>query len=156
MNCLFVRFGAGRHIFLSSLSDAITTMKIEFATRVVYQFVICFTKLGICSFYLRVFQDKQSKRIIYSLLGFILITALATGIAFIFSCRPVSAAWAIDGRCGEQLPSIYANTIASVMADVALMVFVIPRVRESLPRPIYLTPRSNRAKYPSKWLSNRK
>jgi hypothetical protein len=77
---------------------------------------------------MRVFQDKQSKRVIYSLLGFIAITALVIELAFLFSCKPVSGAWAIPPTCASPLASFYANTITGVIADVALMVFVIARV----------------------------
>ncbi|KAE9364430.1 hypothetical protein N431DRAFT_563737 [Stipitochalara longipes BDJ] len=128
LDCLFVKFGTGHHSSLQTLSDVLATLKLAFASRVVYQFVICTTKLGICTFYLRVFQDKRSKMLIYSLLGFIIITALVIELAFIFACKPVSGAWAIPQTCASPFASFYANTITSVMADVALMVFVIPRV----------------------------
>ncbi|KAH8776000.1 hypothetical protein F5882DRAFT_162477 [Hyaloscypha sp. PMI_1271] len=128
LDCLFVKFGSGRHSFLQTLPDVIATLKLAFISRIIYQFVICITKLGICTFYMRVFQDKQSKRVIYSLLGFIAITALIIELAFLFSCKPVSGAWAIPPTCASPLASFYANTITGVIADVALMVFVIPRV----------------------------
>lgn len=126
MDCLFVRFGTGRHSSLQSISDLIATLKLAFASRVTYQFVICMTKLGICSFYLRVFQDKRSKMMVYSLLGFIVVSALIIELAFIFACKPVSNAWSLEQNCGSPFPSFYANTIANIIADVALMVFVIP------------------------------
>ncbi|KAN0099524.1 hypothetical protein V8E51_013299 [Hyaloscypha variabilis] len=128
LDALFVKFGTGHHSSLQTLPDVRATLKLAFASRVVYQFVICTTKLGICTFYLRVFQDKRSKMLIYSLLGFIIITALVIELAFIFACKPVSGAWAIPQTCASPFASFYANTIASVMADVALVVFVIPRV----------------------------
>ncbi|PMD37525.1 hypothetical protein L207DRAFT_531807 [Hyaloscypha variabilis F] len=115
-------------LFLQILPDVRATLKLAFVSRVVYQFVICTTKLGICTFYLRVFQDKGSKMLIYSLLGFIITTALVIELAFIFACKPVAGAWAIPQTCASPFASFYANTITSVMADVALMVFVIPRV----------------------------
>ena len=130
LDCLFVKFGTGHHSSLQTLPDIRAILKLAFASRVVYQFVICTTKLGICTFYLRVFQDKRSKMLIFLLLGFIMITALVVELAFIFACKPVSGAWAIPQTCASPFASFYANTITSVMADVALMVFVIPRVRK--------------------------
>jgi hypothetical protein len=131
LDALFVKFGTGHHSSLQTLPDVRATLKLAFASRLVYQFVICTTKLGICTFYLRVFQDKRSKMLIYLLLGFIIITALVIELAFIFACKPVSGAWAIPQTCASPFASFYTNTITSVMADVALMVFVIPRVRKS-------------------------
>jgi hypothetical protein len=128
LDCLFVKFGSGHHSFLQTPPDVIATLKLAFISRIIYQFVICITKLGICTFYMRVFQDRQSKMVIYSLLGFITITALVIELAFLFSCKPVSGAWAIPPTCASPRASFYANTITGVIADVALMVFVIPRV----------------------------
>ena len=134
VDCFFVKFGTGHHSFLQTLLDALAILKLAFASRLIYQFVICTTKLGICTFYLRVFQDKRtggSKMLIYSLLGFIIITALVIELAFILACKPVSGAWAIPQTCASPFASFYANTITSVMADVTLMMFIIPRVRTS-------------------------
>ncbi len=124
----FVKFGIGHNSLLQTLPGVIATLKLAFTSRVMYQFIICTTKLEICTFYLRVFQDKRGKIMIYSLLGFIIITTLVIELAFIFSCKPVSGAWDVPQTCGSLFASFYANT---VMIDVTLMVFAIPRVRTS-------------------------
>lgn len=104
-------------------------MKLAFASRVVYQFVLCTTKLGICSFYLRIFQDRHSKITVYALIGFILVSALAIEFTFIFSCKPVSGAWTLgEQNCLPVNPSFIANTVCNVVGDLALMIFVIPKI----------------------------
>lgn len=131
ISCLFVEYGAGHHQDLSTSADMIATKKLTFANRIVYQFVLGTTKLGICSFYLRIFQDKWSKRFIYALLAFILVAALTMEFTIIFSCKPVSDAWALGEKdCLPPQPSYIGNTIANVFSDLALMAFVIPKICE--------------------------
>jgi hypothetical protein len=111
-------------------------MKLAFASRIVYQFVLCVTKLSICTFYLPVFQDKRSKLIVYLILAFITIPFLVIEITFVFSCRPVSDAWNpinFVANCVNPFPSLLANTITNVLADILMMTFVIPRVSMFIP-----------------------
>ncbi len=110
-------------------SDIIATMKLAFASRVMYQFVLCTTKLGICSFYLRIFQDRPSRVVVYALLGFILISAVAIEFSFILSCKPVSGAWTLgEHNCLPLNPSFIANTVCNVVGDLALIAFVLPKI----------------------------
>lgn len=131
MSCLFTEFGTGHHQVFATFSDTVPSMKLAFASRFVYQFVLCVTKLSICTFYLRVFQGKRSKLIVYLLLAFITIPFLVIEITFVFSCTPVSEAWNpinFVANCVNTFPSLLANTITNVLADVLMMAFVIPRV----------------------------
>jgi len=65
---------------------------------------------------------------VYSLLGFIIVSALIIELAFIFAWKPVSVSWSLEQNCASLLLSFYANTITNTFADVALMVFVIQKV----------------------------
>lgn len=106
-------------------------MKLAFATRIVYQYVLCVTKIGICAFYLRVFQDKGSKRLVYLLLAFIAIPFIVIEAYYIFSCKPISAAWnplLLADHCLPQMPSCFANTVLNVIADILVMAFLLPRI----------------------------
>ncbi|KAK6581032.1 hypothetical protein PZA11_006520 [Diplocarpon coronariae] len=129
INGLFVVYGSGRRPVFQTLQDLIATMKLAFVSRVVYQFVLCTMKLGICSFYLRVFRDRTSRITVYTLLGFILVSAMAIEFTFIFSCKPVSGAWTLgEQNCLPATPILIANTVCNVVGDLALMIFVIPRI----------------------------
>ncbi|KAL2062761.1 hypothetical protein VTL71DRAFT_5833 [Oculimacula yallundae] len=127
--CILVTFGPGHSQEPLSSADLRTAKKLAFSNRIVYQFVLCTTKLGICSFYLRIFQDKWSKRFIYALLTFILVSALVVEFAIIFSCMPVKDAWAIgDKNCLLPLPPYIGSTVLNAISDLALMAFVIPKI----------------------------
>jgi hypothetical protein len=136
MSCLFTEFGTGHHQVFATFSDIVLSMKLAFASRIVYQFVLCVTKLSICIFYLRLFQDKRSKFIVYFLLAFITIPFIVIEVSFVFSCTPVSDAWNPFNsatNCANPFPSLLAKTITNVLADVLMMAFVIPRFSMFIP-----------------------
>ncbi|CZR67374.1 related to integral membrane protein [Phialocephala subalpina] len=128
-NILFVPFGAGHHQIFQKESQIVPTLKLAFIGRLIYQFVLCLTKLGICVFYLRVFQDKTSKYIVYIIVAFVTVSALVIELVFIFQCSPVSDAWNfVNPNCKPANPSVIANTVCNILADVVIMAFAIPRV----------------------------
>lgn len=66
---------------------------------------------------------------VYLITTFVAISAIILEFVFIFSCNPVSNAW--DGTgvgCVSSTPSTVANAVCNILADVFLMIFVIPRV----------------------------
>lgn len=105
-------------------------LKLNFGGRIIYQFVLCVTKLGICAFYLRMFQDHADKIYIYLIIIFLLITTIPIEFASLFQCNPVSGGWTLGttAKCLKAMPSIYAAAISSILSDVFLMAFVFPRV----------------------------
>lgn len=69
--------------------DLVVTMRLGFASRELYQVCVGTTKLGLCAFYLRIFQDRLSKILNRSLMGFIATFTLALSLGIIFQCRPI-------------------------------------------------------------------
>ncbi|KAE9369998.1 hypothetical protein N431DRAFT_512041 [Stipitochalara longipes BDJ] len=109
--------------------DVVLTMRLGFASRELYQVCIGTTKLGVCAFYLRIFQDRVSKVIIRSTMGFIALFTFALSIGIIFQCRPISGDWNnVPAKCGNQDPGIIASAIVNILADIILMTFVTPRI----------------------------
>lgn len=79
------KYGAGRDMAVSETPEAAAmATRIEFASRILYQACLAATKLGICAFYLRVFQDRTSKRLVYLMAAFISATSLSLLFATIF------------------------------------------------------------------------
>jgi hypothetical protein len=129
-NGLLTRFGGGHHQVFQTPADIVPTLKLAFLGRLMYQFALCLTKVGICVFYLRVFQDRQSKRLVYAITGFVLLSGVIIEFIFIFSCIPVADAGATANQhCVSSIPSTVANAVCNILADVFLMIFVLPRVR---------------------------
>ncbi|KAF8853463.1 hypothetical protein BDZ45DRAFT_560611, partial [Acephala macrosclerotiorum] len=129
-NVLFVPFGgAGHHQIFQKESQIVPAFKLAFISRFIYQVVLCLTKLGICVFYLRIFQDKLSKQFVYAMMAFTAVSTLIIEFVFVFQCSPVSDAWAIvNSNCRPTNPSVIANAVCNIVADVAIMAFAIPRV----------------------------
>ncbi|KAH9215919.1 hypothetical protein DL95DRAFT_297998, partial [Leptodontidium sp. 2 PMI_412] len=136
IQCLFVEFGAGYHQDRLTSEDVLSMKKLSFANRMVFQFVICTTKLGICAFYLRLFRDKWSRWFLYALLAIVAALSLSMELTIIFSCKPISDAWSLGKRnCIPFPPTFIANTCCNIAVDLALMAFVLPKMKPlKLPR----------------------
>lgn len=101
----------------------------------VFQFVICTTKLGICAFYLRLFRDKWSRWFLYALLAIVAALSLSMELTIIFSCKPISDAWSLGKRnCIPFPPTFIANTCCNIAVDLALMAFVLPKMSKFVQR----------------------
>jgi hypothetical protein len=110
---------------------AALVIKLGFISRVFYLVCLAATKLGICAFYLRVFQDCTSNRLVYLMVGFISATSISLLFATIFQCHPIAAAWSTNnGICLISVPQSYALGITSIAADIFMLAFVVPRIRE--------------------------
>ena len=131
VSLLFPKYGAGRHAIFQPLGDVLITKKLTFASRITFQAVIAITKAGICCFYLRVFRDKRSKMWIYLMLGWIVITCILFELLFVFEIRPIYLVWSVEGLAitNSSLTLILTAGV-NILADIFLMIFVIPRVRE--------------------------
>ena len=81
--------GTSRQNISQTPEDLVVAMRLGFASRELYQVCIGSTKLGLCTFYLRIFQDRLSKLLNWCLMGFIATFTLALSLGIIFQCRPI-------------------------------------------------------------------
>lgn len=89
VNCLLTRYGSGRHIETMTLNDIKITIKLGFAARILYQFTLMTTKLAVCAFYYRVFTDRGSKIVIWSMAAAITIFSIPLLCSHVFRCHPI-------------------------------------------------------------------
>ena len=96
----------------------------------IYQITLSIVKIGICTFYLRIFQDKTSKYLVYGIIGFIILTTIPVEFVAIFQCNPIRGAWdiMIESKCIKLNPEIIAFAICNILGDLALIGFAVPRV----------------------------
>lgn len=92
LNGVLVARETGKQSVPQTSDHLLVAKRLGFASRELYQICIGTTKLGICAFYLRIFQDRFSKMFIWSLMGFIATFTLALSIGIIFQCQPISGA----------------------------------------------------------------
>lgn len=134
LSILGIRYGAGRHTAALTMPMLITGQEIGFISRLIYQAILCITKVGICAFYLRVFQDRRSKILIYAMIAAMVLYTVPLELVTIFSCKPVKGYWELTKprKCINPVPSIFAVAILNISSDALLIVFVVPRVGMTL------------------------
>ncbi|KAN0089491.1 hypothetical protein V8E51_019751 [Hyaloscypha variabilis] len=129
INCLLTRYGSGRHIETLTSYDISIQVELGFVARILYQFTLMSTKLAVCAFYLRVFTDRVSKRVIWSMAAVITIFSIPLLLSLIFRCNPIEGAWSLTpSKCVSNIPPLYASAVLNILADVALLAFVIPKI----------------------------
>jgi hypothetical protein len=110
----------------------VVTLKLALASQVVYQLVLFATKIGLCFFYLRIFQDSTSRRIVYVMISILSLSFIPCELLAIFRCRPINYAWSLEyfntSSCLPRFPIIYGAAAMNILGDVFLMAFVIPRI----------------------------
>ncbi len=89
LNCVLVKYGAGRHIVTLTLHDIKMTIVLGFLCRVVYQFMLMTTKFAVCAFYLRIFQDRTSKIFIWVMIAATAGFTIPLFFGIMFRCNPV-------------------------------------------------------------------
>lgn len=90
LGIILSQHGAGRHLIAAGdLEDLKITVLAGFLARLAYLLVLWTTKLAICSFYGRVFQDKWSRIFVWTMMGVLTAYSLPLFLAAIFQCRPI-------------------------------------------------------------------
>ena len=130
MNLVLIKYGAGRHALLQTVQQAVVTVRLAYANRIIYSLCLGTTKLGICSFYLRVFQDRTSRILSYILIGFIGLYTLFFMIFTTVFCFPNPNIPIYKGKCTHNTPDLYVSGTCNILADLLLFIFVAPRICE--------------------------
>ncbi|KAH6662307.1 hypothetical protein B0J14DRAFT_687130 [Halenospora varia] len=128
-NCLLTGYGSGKHIQATTLSEGEIAVKLGFSAMLMYQFTLMTTKFGICVFYSRVFQDRNSKIFIWSMAAFVAVYSIPLLIAPFVRCHPASMAWNINhDSCSSEVPALLTSAIFNIVADAGLTAFVLPKI----------------------------
>ena len=148
LNCMSTRYGSGHHMQASMNMQSIGMgMKIGFLCKLFYQLCLMTTKIGICLFYRRIFQDGRGSVIfVWGMIAFISAYSIPVIITVIFSCKPIKGrsprlfqfrqlpdihigAWTpIHAVCVENTSFLYTSVVLNIVADVALLVYVVPKI----------------------------
>ena len=117
------------------MSNAYNIQVLGFSVRMIHIVVLTTTKLSICLFYRRIFQDSISRTLSVALMAFMTVFTLALFIDGFFACNLGGAYWSPAGPlCGR--PSfvkniaffVYGSAVLSVVADLFLMAFALWRI----------------------------
>ncbi|KAK3319502.1 integral membrane protein [Cercophora scortea] len=128
-----VGYGAGRHVeYIDPPSNITKGLHLNFATQPLCLIGLCFTKVSVGLFLLRL---TTSKRFRYFIIGSIIFTVLsATGnlLTVFFQCRPLAFAWdgtVEGGQCiaaGDLKFAAFFNSSVSVLTDVVFALLPLP------------------------------
>ena len=129
--CLGTQYGEGMHE--QDIPDEFLkpALKLNWATRLVYQAGLAFTKLSIAVFYLRVFTTTRAKRIeIYVFIAFVTLFTVGLLVASILSCVPPQKAWNVEipGYCTNTIVAFWVSFVCGMISDIWLIVFAVPKV----------------------------
>lgn len=88
-----VEYGMGRHFDTLTPYEQITSLKPFWASIVIYNLALFFTKFSILLQYLRIFPYRKFRILCYCLMGFVFCWSCWTVFSSIFLCTPVAAFW---------------------------------------------------------------
>jgi len=96
-----VNAGAGRHQKHLTLPQIEDVIKWNTAYELFNIPCVCFVKLSILLFILRIDSSKKLRVIVWTLAGVLIFTNLATELAIAFQCIPLNALWdeTVKGKC---------------------------------------------------------
>ncbi|ETS73970.1 hypothetical protein PFICI_13836 [Pestalotiopsis fici W106-1] len=131
--CVQVRYGAGAHIWDLPQPDGILLFQANWAGVLLYNLCLCATKSMFFFQYYRVVKDITKLKIIYSLVG-VLVMAWSIGqvILILVNCVPIAGNWDpnIDAKC-MTLPETYGiwmTSAGNLATDVIILILPIPVV----------------------------
>jgi hypothetical protein len=133
--CALTKHGVGQHVVYVPFSNSYMINILGFCVRIVHIIVLTTTKLSICLFYRRIFQDSLSKISSVVLMAFMAVFTVALFIDGFFACNLGSAFWspAWDKCTSHSFTKItaffiYGSATLSVVVDLLLMAFALWKI----------------------------
>jgi hypothetical protein len=124
--CTLTKYGVGEHIWEHTISDSHWNDILGFSARTVHVVVLTTTKLSICLFYRRIFQDRRSIILTNCLIAYMTIFTLALFIQGFFACTLGGAYWSPSApNCTETGFVVYGSAVLSISVDLFLMAFAV-------------------------------
>ena len=102
------------------------------ASILIYNLSLTFTKVSILLQYLRIFTTKQFRVSCWALLGFVAVYSTWTFFASIFECMPVAYFWdktIKGGHCMNEYAVWFTNAGVNIVTDFAIIILPMPVLR---------------------------
>lgn len=117
---------------MGDASNTVEAQKYAYTAQLMIFPALALSKISICLSYLRIFHaDLAGRRMIQVLVVILVLSIIPFTIASIFQCRPIHVYWS-EGRpgskCSQTLADLYVNGSVNVVADIALIAIVLPRI----------------------------
>ncbi|KAJ4352927.1 hypothetical protein N0V95_003837 [Ascochyta clinopodiicola] len=125
-----VHFGAGRHKQYIDPSDYANGYKLNFVTQFIHLFAISLVKVSVGFFLLRIAVSCIYRRIIISVMGFLLVYTIGSFFTIVLQCTNVAVLWdpTVTATCWSPhtiRALSYVNVSLNIVTDL-LFSFAIP------------------------------
>ncbi|KAF2184948.1 hypothetical protein K469DRAFT_577795 [Zopfia rhizophila CBS 207.26] len=119
--------GMGRHIQSLTMEQGIGSLKALFASIMMYNFGLTFTKVSIVLQFLRITVDPRVRLSCWALMALTVANSIQTFLTGIWTCNPVPKFWddRIPGTCVNKPALWYANAAINICQDIWLIVLPI-------------------------------
>lgn len=96
-----VSYGLGQHRDDLSIQSYRNFLKYKFLDFCQFFWALAMLKISVCLFLLRLSQFDRLKRVLWTLIGFLLASTLVLSLLIILQCQPIYKAWDLNtsGRC---------------------------------------------------------
>lgn len=120
--------GMGRHISSVSPYGQLMVLKTDYIFSHFYDLALVFVKLGVLTFYYRIFVIPLFRRIVIATIGFIIIWGIGITVTLALACQPIEAFWdnSVKGACLDLVKFTYFTNITNIITDVWVFLMPIP------------------------------
>lgn len=121
-------YGWRNHIYNLPPPTVAKALKLLWISELFFTWSLCFTKLSVCVFYLRLLNTRLYRRIIYICMAVVALWAFGFSAGIIAQCNPVKAAWSVYPQPGERCASIEVGIVAHAVVDILtnLILWTLP------------------------------
>ncbi|KAF9886704.1 hypothetical protein FE257_011218 [Aspergillus nanangensis] len=125
-----IQQGMGHHADTIPVENVVLMAKYLVVAEILYVFNLVWTKLSILLMYYRIFRFPFFKRWAYIIGTFVILWVICITFLFIFICVPVEKLWYPDtpGRCINQVATWIANSVSTILSDLAILLLPLPQV----------------------------
>ncbi|KAF4307534.1 hypothetical protein GTA08_BOTSDO03810 [Botryosphaeria dothidea] len=121
------KHGLGKDLWTIPFDSITYILKIYFIDELLYLVVISMTKVSILFFYLRIFPDKDFRKIAYGVMGVTIAYMVAFLLVSAFQCIPVQAAWlhwdgSYHGACNNVNAQGWAAAAFNIVLDLCILI----------------------------------
>lgn len=129
------QYGNGKHIYAIPISESVMGTKLIYSCRFLYLLVIFACKTAFCASYLRIFSDRGSRKFLWAIMVYTVVTAVPIIILTAVPCLPVYHVWDMRYTKGcftgtKNIVLTYLWGMLNVVGDLMLLAFVVPRLCE--------------------------
>ncbi|PMD60015.1 uncharacterized protein K444DRAFT_589731 [Hyaloscypha bicolor E] len=123
--------GFGFHSTQVDSKHKILAMKWFFAAQLLYKVAICFTKLSILSFYLRIFPIQNFRTATFATAAVVVAYTVGSVCATIWQCKPIPKTWnkSLPGTCIQIGDVWYSTSVMAIVTDIAIIILPVYQIR---------------------------